>query len=127
MQSLIDALIERVGREPAVLVSVQSTQGSVPREAGTWMGVFADGGLVGTIGGGHLEFEAIELARRALAGESIDALRRFALGPSLGQCCGGVMHLRFEPVQPADAAFRSVQPRCARTHQTRRSCSSAAA
>ena len=45
-----------------------STQGSVPREAGTWMAVFADG-VVGTIGGGHLEFQAIARgARAALAG-----------------------------------------------------------
>jgi len=100
--SLIDAVVERLAREPAVLVSVASTQGSVPREAGAWMGVFADA-LVGTVGGGHLEHEAIAIARRALYGESINALHRFALGPSLGQCCGGVVHLHFEHLQPTDA------------------------
>lgn len=100
--SLIDALTQRLAREPAVLVSVDSTQGSVPREAGAWMGVFADGGSVGTVGGGHLEFEAIQIAQHALAGEAIAALRRFALGPSLGQCCGGVVHLRFEPLAAGD-------------------------
>jgi len=103
-QSLIDGFVERLAREPAVLVSVDSTQGSVPREAGAWMGVFADGAVVGTVGGGHLEFEAIEIARRGLAGEPIEARRRFALGPSLGQCCGGVVHLRFESLRSADAA-----------------------
>ena len=103
-QALIDNLVERLAREPVALVTVDSTQGSVPREAGTWMGVFADGAIVGTVGGGHLEFEAIDIARCGLAGERIDAQRRFALGPSLGQCCGGVMHLRFERLQPADAA-----------------------
>jgi xanthine dehydrogenase accessory factor len=102
-RALIDGFIERLDREPAVLVSVDSTQGSVPREAGAWMGVFADDAVVGTVGGGHLEFEAILIARRALAGESVSPLRRFALGPSLGQCCGGVVHLRFELLQPADA------------------------
>jgi xanthine dehydrogenase accessory factor len=66
------------------------------------MGVFADG-IVGTVGGGHLEHEAIALARRALNGERIDAQKRFALGPSLGQCCGGVVHLRFELVTPPQA------------------------
>ena len=72
-QSLIDGFVERLAREPAVLVSVDSTQGSVPREAGAWMGVFADGAVVGTVGGGHLEFEAILIARRALCGETIEA------------------------------------------------------
>lgn len=101
-QALIDAFCERLAREPAVLVSVAATQGSVPREAGAWMGVFADG-LVGTVGGGHLEHEAITLARRALQGHTIEAEKRFPLGPSLGQCCGGVVHLRFQLVEPAHA------------------------
>ena len=107
-QALIDALVERLLREPAVLVAVDATQGSVPRESGAWMAVFADGASVGTVGGGHLEFEAIDIARRGLAGEPIVAQRRFALGPSLGQCCGGVVHLRFESLRSSDAvALRS--------------------
>jgi xanthine dehydrogenase accessory factor len=102
VQHHIDALHRRLAVAPAVIVHVTQTQGSVPREAGAWMGVFADG-TVGTVGGGHLEHEAIALARRALNAESIDAEKRFVLGPSLGQCCGGVVHLRFELVQPAQA------------------------
>ena len=100
--ALIDTFVERLAREPAVLVAVDSTQGSVPRETGAWMAVFGDA-LLGTIGGGHLELDAIALARRALTGEAIEPLRRVALGPSLGQCCGGVVHLRFELLQPADS------------------------
>jgi xanthine dehydrogenase accessory factor len=88
--------------EPALLVSVRSTQGSVPREAGTWMAVFA-ARVLGTVGGGQLEHEAIAIARAALAGGALEPLRRFALGPSLGQCCGGVMQLGFERVEPAEA------------------------
>ena len=106
MPPATDATLDTLGawlaREPAVLVSVQSTQGSVPREAGTWMAVFVDR-LLGTVGGGHLEHEAIAMARAALAGGALEAHRRFALGPSLGQCCGGVMHLGFELVQPHNA------------------------
>ncbi len=89
--------------EPAVLVTVRASQGSVPREAGTWMAVFAHR-LLGTVGGGHLEHEAIALARAALAGHPLPPERRFALGPSLGQCCGGVMVLGFERVAPAQAS-----------------------
>lgn len=104
MNSLADtnSFTARLGREPAVLVTVDATQGSVPREAGAWMAVFAQE-LVGTIGGGHVEFTAIEEARRRLRGEPGEPVRRYALGPSLGQCCGGVVHLRFEPVAAADA------------------------
>ena len=98
--------LARLARHPAVLVMVASTQGSVPREAGTWMAVFADA-LVGTIGGGHVEYQAIARARALLAAPSQAAQPlvavRFALGPALGQCCGGVMHLRFEPVTARDA------------------------
>jgi len=85
----------------AVLVSVAATQGSAPRETGAWMAVFDDH-VVGTIGGGHLEFQAIAEARQRLAGAQAPELRQFALGPSLGQCCGGVVQLRFELVGAAD-------------------------
>ena len=97
-------LCTRLTLEPAVLVMVDATQGSAPREAGTWMAVFADA-LTGTIGGGHLEHEAISRARAMLQvatpvpqGERM----RFALGPSLGQCCGGVVHLAFEAISARD-------------------------
>lgn len=80
---------------PAIVVEVLQTQGSVPREAGTRMLVSADQ-VAGTIGGGHLEFEAIRLAREALGRGSIEPFtQRFPLGPRLGQCCGGVVTLGF--------------------------------
>jgi xanthine dehydrogenase accessory factor len=93
----------RLAAQDAVLVRVDASQGSVPREKGAWMAVFAQA-VVGTIGGGHLELQAIEEARRRLSGTSGDAVLRYALGPSLGQCCGGVVHLRFEHITAADAA-----------------------
>ena len=101
--SNLDSFTVRLARQPAVLVTVEATQGSVPREAGAWMAVFAQH-VVGTIGGGHLEFTAIGQARRWLHGDAGEPVRRYALGPGLGQCCGGVVHLRFEPVSAADAA-----------------------
>ena len=97
-------LLEGLAAGPVCLVRVESTQGSVPRESGTWMAVFADG-LVGTIGGGHLEHQAIAEARRRLSGMPASGAGplRFALGPALGQCCGGVVHLAFELLTAADA------------------------
>lgn len=99
--SVEEVFFSRLARQPAVLVSVHATGGSVPREVGTWMAVF-DGDVLGTIGGGHVEFVAMAEARRRLAGADGEPVLRYALGPSLGQCCGGEMLLRFEPVGAAD-------------------------
>jgi xanthine dehydrogenase accessory factor len=99
----IKEFTNRLAAQDAVLVSVDAAQGSVPRERGAWMAVFADT-IVGTIGGGHLELDAIAEARRRLAGGTGEPIVRQALGPSLGQCCGGVVHLRFERVGASDAA-----------------------
>ncbi|MET0981675.1 MAG: xanthine dehydrogenase accessory protein XdhC [Telluria sp.] len=94
---MVDWLTDAL-RAPAVLVTVAIVEGSVPREPGAKMLVTREG-FAGTIGGGHLEHRAIEMARAMLdeGGEGSPArLERFALGPSLGQCCGGIAHLMFE-------------------------------
>lgn len=104
----------RLASDPAVLVTVQASRGSVPREAGTWMAVFASG-FVGTIGGGHLEFQAIEHARQSLMGKPCVSPVRYALGPTLGQCCGGEVHLQFEPVSAIDLGALQLRLQPART------------
>jgi len=88
--------------QPAVLVTVAIVEGSVPREPGARMLVGA-ARQWGTVGGGHLELRGAQAARAMLAGGEPRRLERFPLGPSLGQCCGGVVHLAFELV---DAAHR---------------------
>lgn len=100
---------------PARIVQVLQARGSTPRAAGTRMLVAADA-VAGTIGGGHLELEAIRLARADLPGgpRAAPFERRFALGPSLGQCCGGDVVLRIEPL--TDAAMAPWRPRPARFH-----------
>jgi len=85
-----------------VHVTVSATRGSVPREKGAWMLVSADE-TQGTIGGGRVEHEATALARAMLVENARDVREReYKLGPSLGQCCGGEMTLRFEFVDPDD-------------------------
>jgi xanthine dehydrogenase accessory factor len=101
LDPLSGQFLQRLKSAPAVLVTVSRVQGSVPRELGAWMAVFADS-LLNTIGGGHLELEAISKARELLHSQATQLLsQKFALGPSLGQCCGGVVHLDFEPVDAA--------------------------
>jgi xanthine dehydrogenase accessory factor len=104
MRSWIEALAEltAAGR-PSVLVTVLRAEGSTPREAGAKMVVW-EGGFEGTIGGGHLELEALAEARSLLsaAGHGQAAgpvVREFALGPSLGQCCGGRAEVLFEAIR----------------------------
>ncbi len=98
-----NSFLQRLSGEPAVLVQVVATEGSVPREAGTWMAVFTEA-VVGTIGGGHVEHQAMATARAHLKHGQGVTVNRVVLGPSLGQCCGGVMTLQFEPAGPADVA-----------------------
>lgn len=127
---------------PAWMVELSEVRGSAPRTAGTRMAVAADA-VAGTIGGGHLELDAIAQARAALsaaaaaahavpaaaaaAAAAADAAaagatatvapgapaafeRRYALGPSLGQCCGGAVVLRFEPLGPQAIERWPLQP-----------------
>jgi xanthine dehydrogenase accessory factor len=77
-----------------ITVTVTATKGSVPRDAGATMRVWADR-QDGTIGGGALEFEATHIARRMLAGGELTLQRTMPLGPDLGQCCGGAVTLDF--------------------------------
>lgn len=97
---------------PAVLVTVAQARGSVPRAARTRM-VVAQDGQIGTIGGGHLEWLALQTARRSLSGSApLPPEQKLALGPSLGQCCGGAVVLRYEELDRENwAAWRPAPAR----------------
>jgi xanthine dehydrogenase accessory factor len=94
--------------DAAVLVTVARVEGSAPREAGTKMIVTREAARH-TIGGGHLEWKAIEIARQVLRDgmrtPHARRLERLALGPSLGQCCGGAVVLAFERLDVADLGW----------------------
>jgi len=83
--------------ERAVLVSVAGIRGSAPREVGAKMIVTADA-TIGTIGGGQLEYQCTRLASDMLEDDETPSLRKFPLGSSMGQCCGGVVDILFEPI-----------------------------
>ncbi len=96
------SILNRLNREStaAILITVVENRGSTPRNAGTKMIVTADESYE-TIGGGHLEYKAIKQARQLLSEHCSSAqLQSFALGASLGQCCGGAIQLLFEPINP---------------------------
>ncbi len=105
-----DAVAWLATARPAVVVEVGAAQGSVPRGDGTRMVVAAET-VLGTIGGGHLELQAIALARARL-GQSAEHEQTVALGPTLGQCCGGVLTLRYAPLDAtAMARWPEASPR----------------
>jgi xanthine dehydrogenase accessory factor len=92
----------RASGTPCALVTVLAVEGSAPRPAGTKM-LVERAGQTGSIGGGHLELDAIDQARAMLAkGETAPKVERYALGPKLGQCCGGAVTLCFEPFPARD-------------------------
>jgi len=109
MQAWLPDLQQLLARgEAAVLVTLARVEGSAPRDAGTKMIVTREHARH-TIGGGHLEWKAIEIARQLLR----DGLRvvharrleRVALGPALGQCGGGAVVLAFERLDVGDLGW----------------------
>lgn len=96
-QALVEA---QTGGKQVVLVTIIETQGSIPRHAGSKMLVYADGSIVGTVGGGAMESRAIEAAKAALAsGESrIESYSLSSLENGDPGICGGTAKMFFEPL-----------------------------
>ncbi|PZM13882.1 xanthine dehydrogenase accessory protein XdhC [Rhizobium tubonense] len=87
-------------RNPAaILIEIIGTQGSTPRETGTFM-LVSEKEIWGTIGGGQFEFMAIGNAREMLAGKGGVEFMDIPLGPEIGQCCGGRTQLRCRGATP---------------------------
>ncbi|MEM1289134.1 MAG: xanthine dehydrogenase accessory protein XdhC [Pseudomonadota bacterium] len=102
-----------VTREPSILVEISEAKGSTPRVAGTCM-VVSSSSALGTIGGGQLEYMAVEAARDMLAAGQTSRHMAVPLGPAIGQCCGGHVSLELsavtgERVESLRAAIRSDQ------------------
>ncbi|HWU01141.1 MAG TPA: xanthine dehydrogenase accessory protein XdhC [Novosphingobium sp.] len=102
MSEWLDWLREGVGRAsggaPLAMVSVLACEGSAPRGPGTRMLANA-ARQWGTIGGGALEFRALEQARAILNHPPGSwRVQDYPLGPLLGQCCGGRVRILVEHV-----------------------------
>ncbi len=88
---------------------VASVEGSAPRDAGTTMTVMRDR-VVGTIGGGRLEYDAIASARALLQSGAVRDTQTISLGPDMGQCCGGKVVLEFQDAAHAVARNEIAMP-----------------
>ena len=101
-----------------IRVALTRVRGSSPRNEGTEMFASAQG-LWGTIGGGQLEFLAIQAARDML--QSGDLVRELdvPLGPEIGQCCGGRVEIRLTWMRSSDkraAADRALKTKAVLPH-----------
>lgn len=101
---------EAMDQGPAALVTILATEGSAPRGAGARM-VVTETGLMGSIGGGRLEHQAMAQARAILAlAPGSWRVQDYPLGPLLGQCCGGRVRLlveRLESVPEGEGPFEA--------------------
>lgn len=105
MNEWIDELSDLTAAgEPVVVVTVAGIRGSAPREVGAKMIVTATE-TIGTIGGGQLEYQCTRIACDMLGAEETPALRKFPLGTSMGQCCGGVVDVLFEPIASGSSGW----------------------
>ncbi len=103
MREVLEAALRaEAGGERAALVTVVATEGSTPQKAGARMLVYADGRIVGTIGGGCLEAEMTWRAREAIEGGR-PKLVSYDLTPEQagedGLVCGGRMQVFIEPIE----------------------------
>src|SRR5438477_3082823 len=100
--SAVSAALER--GEPAALVTIVATTGSTPQRVGAKMLVFADGRIVGTIGGGCYENDAFWKAREAIKTRRPEIVH-YELSDDFAQesglICGGQMDVYIEPIEPS--------------------------
>ncbi len=84
----------------AVLCLVTQSFGSTPRKAGSRMLLISDGSTEGTVGGGKIEFQVIEEAKKMLHSSQTKTID-YNLDSDLGMQCGGKMTIYFEAVNSA--------------------------
>ena len=95
--------------ERVALVTIVRVNGSTPQRVGAKMLVHADGGIVGTIGGGCYENDAVGRARLAIREGAGPTLVHYDLNDDFAQdsglVCGGQMDVFIEPLLPAPDLF----------------------
>lgn len=104
MQTLITPIIAALQNDGrAVLATVLSTEGSVPRTTGAAMLVRADGSTLGTVGGGQIEFTAAQMARSLAHGSScVKEVSGLSAPSASGAQCGGRVTILFQSLRVSD-------------------------
>lgn len=108
-QEVFQAVVDALDRgEPAALVTIVATRGSTPQRIGAKMLVFADGRIVGTIGGGCYENDAFWKAREAITARKPQIVH-YELSDDFAQetglICGGQMDVYIEPIEPSPELY----------------------
>jgi len=105
---LEELLRARQSRTPCALATVAATTGSVPRQTGSKMLVYADGKTSGTIGGGKFEALVVEDSLKSIAAKET-LLKTYPLREdkpdSFGAICGGEVTVMIEAQNLSDAIF----------------------
>ena len=115
MEHSVQSLTAFLGSSnPVVRIELTRVRGSSPRNEGTEMFV-SRRELWGTIGGGQLEFLAINAAREMLRDGTLNRDMDVPLGPEIGQCCGGRVELKLSRMRASDK--RAATDRAARRNQ----------
>ncbi|WP_458628760.1 xanthine dehydrogenase accessory protein XdhC [Winogradskyella sp. PC D3.3] len=105
MQNWIDLLSEFKQKQiPVAFITVTKCLGSTPCVVGARMLVTENKDIHGTIGGGKLEFKAIDEAIVALKENKIIE-STYTLGPEFEQCCGGKVEFIIEPMNQSPELF----------------------
>ena len=93
---------------PLIKAKLISTEGSVPRNKGTFM-LISSKYIFGSIGGGQLEFEIINISKKILKQKKIfiDKIFSIPLGPSIGQCCGGYVQVKLSKFNNGKESFKN--------------------
>jgi xanthine dehydrogenase accessory factor len=80
-----------------VVLSVVETKGSTPCRAGDKIIYTGQSPMFGSIGGGNLEYQALNHANHLLTQNTDNiTIQKYPLGATLGQCCGGFVKIMFE-------------------------------
>ena len=94
--------------EEAALVTIVSSNGSTPQRVGAKMLVFGDGHIVGTVGGGCYEHDAIGVAKQVLATRKARTVKydlNDDFAEETGLVCGGQMEVFIEPIEASPSVY----------------------
>ena len=108
MNAIYQAVVDVVNQnEQAALCIVVRSQGSTPRRAASKMLVYADGSILGTVGGGEMESRVINEAKQAMLDGKPRLVAYNMSDPERGDpgVCGGQMEIFVEPIQPKQTLF----------------------